>query len=111
MWFRVGLTMAGDGDGDFRDAVNQFMGAIREFRESTERRLDSIDGRLDEGNKTFQKIAVISAKREGRFDLVEERIGDLEKKDVLGGTSRTEKIFIAFAAVGNALKWVFDIFF
>ena len=107
MWFRVGLIM---GDGEFRDAVNQFMGAIREFRESTEKRLDSIDSRLDEGNKNFQKISVISARREGRFDVIEERVAGLEEKDVLGGTSRTEKIFIAFAAIGNALKWVFDIF-
>ena len=108
MWFRVGLIM---NDGDFRDAVNQFMGAIREFRESTEKRLDSIDSRLDEGNKNFQEIRIISTKREGRFNVIEERVGGLEKKDVLGGTSRTEKIFIAFAAVGNALKWVFDLFF
>ena len=107
MWFRVGLIM---NDGDFRDAVNQFMGAIREFRESTEKRLDSIDSRLDEGNKNFQEIRIISTKREGRFNVIEERVGGLEKKDVLGGTSRTEKIFIAFAAVGNALKWVFDLF-
>lgn len=108
MWFRVGLMA---NDGDFRDAVNQFMGAIKEFREGTERRLDSIDGRLDEGNKAFQKISVLSARRESRFDVIEGRVGELEKKDVLGGTSRMEKVFIGFAAVGNALKWVFDIFF
>lgn len=98
-------------DEQFRDAVNQFMGAIREFRESTEKRLDRIDVHLDEGNKVFQEIHIVSTRREGRLNGIEERVEELEEKDVLGGTSRLEKFFIAFGVVGNALKWVFDIFF
>jgi len=98
-------------DGDFRDAVNQFMGAIKEFRESTEKRLDSIDRHLEKGSEAFTAINTTIAVKTEQISNIEDRLGSLEKKDVLGGTSRTEKIIIAFSAIGNALKWVADIFF
>ena len=98
-------------DGEFRDAVNQFMGAIKEFRESAEKRFDNIDRHLEKGTEAFTAINTTIAVKTEQINNLEDRLEDVEKKDVLGGTSRTEKIFIAFAAIGNALKWAYDIFF
>ena len=41
----------------------------------------------------------------------EHRLKDLEKKDVIGGTTKTEKALIGIGVIGQALKWVYDIIF
>lgn len=95
--------------------LTQLLGDFREFRGemnarlgSVEKCLISVDQRLDEGNKTFEDLRLNDAHRKRTLIEHEKRIVEVEKKDVLGGTSQLEKIILAVTAIGLALKSVFD---
>ena len=102
-----------EGDGESSVLVKDLyilVGNYETFSKNITAELKEIRKRLDKGNKTFDAINILCASRGAQVDAMEERVDKLEKKDALGGTTRTEKILIAIATVGNAFKWLVDIF-
>ncbi len=89
------------------------------------RKLDDISFMLGEMSKDIQHIKASTRETSETVDAVEKhlakingnciahdtRIKKIEKKTVLGGTTRGEKFLIAIGSIGIALKFAWDAFF
>lgn len=64
----------------------------------------------DLNGKVDTMLALCPA-RKIQLDHNTQRIEDLEKKDVLGGTTKFEKIIIGLGVFGTGLKWAYDLIF
>ena len=90
--------MAGD-----LDEISRAIGKLEGLFEGFSDQLDTVQ---EQNGKLLERL-------DGIPDLCahhDKRLGDLEEKDVLGGTTRIEKAVIGLSAVGLALKSVFDFF-
>ena len=85
---------------------------------SQEGKLDEISFMLGEMSSDIKAIVKQNGEIEEHLKLIngrclthDGRLKKVEKKRVLGGTTRTEKLLIGIGSIGIALKFAWDAFF
>lgn len=90
-------------DGEL-DEISFKLGEVSNGLLTLSQNVTDLNGKVD-------KMLALCPVRGDQLGRNTERIKALEKKDVLGGTTKFEKIIIGFGAFGTGLKWAYDLIF